>query len=68
MLCVSVGWTGACFRLVPIGEASVVIAVSSPHRCDALDAVHWAIDTLKATVPIWKKVSYEGCCICALGM
>jgi len=38
-----------------IGEASVVIAVASPHRGEAFDACEYAIDTLKATVPIWKK-------------
>ena len=38
-----------------IGEASVVIAVASPHRGEAFDACAYAIDTLKATVPIWKK-------------
>lgn len=43
-----------------IGEASVVIAVASPHRADAIDACHWAIDTLKTTVPIWKKEVFEG--------
>ena len=37
-------------------EASVIIAISSPHRKESLEAVHFAIDTLKATVPIWKKV------------
>ncbi|KAI8473952.1 MAG: Molybdopterin biosynthesis MoaE [Monoraphidium minutum] len=41
--------------IVEVCEASVVIAVSSPHRKAALEAVHWAIDELKATVPIWKK-------------
>lgn len=41
---------------VPIKEASVIIAISSPHRIDSLEAVHYAIDTLKAKVPIWKKV------------
>lgn len=40
---------------VEIGEASVVIAVASPHRGEAFDACEYAIDTLKATVPIWKK-------------
>ena len=40
---------------VEIGEASVVIAVGSPHRGEAFDACEYAIDTLKATVPIWKK-------------
>ncbi|KAK9824207.1 hypothetical protein WJX72_008535 [[Myrmecia] bisecta] len=45
--------------LVRIGEASVIIAVSSAHRREALEAVHWLIDELKATVPIWKKEVYE---------
>ena len=44
---------------VPVTEASVVIAASSPHRKESLEAIHWAIDTLKATVPIWKKEIYE---------
>jgi molybdopterin synthase catalytic subunit len=43
-----------------IGEASVVIAVSAPHRQDALAACKEAIDTLKETVPLWKKEVYEG--------
>ena len=43
-----------------IGEASVVIAVSAPHRQDALAACKDAIDTLKQTVPLWKKEIYEG--------
>ncbi len=38
-----------------IGEASVGIAVSSPHRAEAFAACHYAIDRLKETVPIWKK-------------
>ena len=38
-----------------IGEASVAIAVAAPHRGEAFDACEYAIDTLKATVPIWKK-------------
>jgi MoaE-MoaD fusion protein len=45
---------------VPIGEASVVIAVSGPHRSDTLAACKEAIDTLKSTVPLWKKEVYEG--------
>ncbi|OCU02541.1 hypothetical protein XELAEV_18008303mg, partial [Xenopus laevis] len=45
--------------LVPVSEASVVIAVSSPHRSDSLDAVKYCINKLKATVPIWKKEVYE---------
>ena len=45
---------------VEVGEASVVIAVSAPHRADALAACKDAIDTLKETVPVWKKEVYEG--------
>ena len=39
-------------------EASVIIAITSAHRKESLDAVQYAIDTLKATVPIWKKEIY----------
>jgi len=45
--------------LVPIGDASVIIAISSVHRGDGLEAVRYAIDELKATVPIWKKEFYS---------
>jgi molybdopterin synthase catalytic subunit len=45
---------------VEIGEPSVAIAVSAPHREDALAACKEAIDTLKETVPLWKKEVYEG--------
>jgi molybdopterin synthase catalytic subunit len=45
---------------VEIGEASVVIAVSAPHRAAALAACKEAIDTLKETVPLWKKEVYDG--------
>jgi MoaE-MoaD fusion protein len=45
---------------VEIGEASVMIAVSAPHRQDALAACRDAIDTLKERVPLWKKEVYEG--------
>jgi MoaE-MoaD fusion protein len=45
---------------VSIGERSVVIAVSAPHRRDALAACRDAIDTLKERVPLWKKEVYEG--------
>ena len=44
---------------VGIGEPSVVIAVSAPHRQDALAACKDAIDSLKETVPLWKKEVYE---------
>lgn len=42
-----------------IGESSVYIAVSSAHRAAAFDACRWLIDTLKTTVPIWKKEYFE---------
>jgi molybdopterin synthase catalytic subunit/molybdopterin converting factor small subunit len=45
---------------VEIGEASVVIAISAPHRHAALDACREAIDTLKTTIPLWKKEVYVG--------
>lgn len=45
---------------VGIGETSVVIAVSAPHRGDALAACKDAIDELKERVPLWKKEVYEG--------
>ena len=46
--------------LCPVCEASVAIAVSSAHRAEALEAVAYAINTLKAKVPIWKKEVYAG--------
>jgi molybdopterin synthase catalytic subunit len=42
-----------------IGETSVFIAISAPHRAAAFDACRFAIDTLKRTVPIWKKEYFE---------
>lgn len=41
-----------------LGEASVAIAVSSPHRRDAFEAGQWLIDRLKEVVPIWKKENW----------
>ena len=43
-----------------IGEPSVAIAVTSPHRAEAFAACRHVIDTLKKTVPIWKKEFFEG--------
>ncbi len=45
---------------VGVGETSVVIAVSAPHRADALAACRDAIDALKERVPLWKKEVYDG--------
>lgn len=42
-----------------IGEIAVVIAVASPHRKESFEACQYAIDTLKETVPIWKKEIFE---------
>jgi len=46
-------------RLV-VGEASVVVVASAPHRDHAFAAARWCIDTLKTTVPIWKRETWEG--------
>ncbi len=46
--------------VVPVGEASVVIAVSSAHRAAAFEACHFIIDRLKEAVPIWKKEHFAG--------
>lgn len=40
---------------VPLGEASVLVAVSTPHRAAAFEAAQWIMDTLKQEVPIWKQ-------------
>lgn len=40
---------------IELGQASVAIAVGSPHRAEAFEACRWCIDTLKETVPIWKR-------------
>jgi len=45
---------------VLLGESSVVVAVSSPHRGAAFDACEFAIDALKESVPIWKKEFFDG--------
>lgn len=42
-----------------IGEVAVAIAVSAPHRNEAFEACRYCIDTLKQTVPIWKKEIFE---------
>jgi molybdopterin synthase catalytic subunit len=36
------------------------VVVSTPHRAEAFAAAQWAIDTVKSTVPIWKKETWEG--------
>jgi molybdopterin synthase catalytic subunit len=44
----------------PVGQASVILAASSPHRRDAMHCVEYLIDELKARIPIWKREVYEG--------
>lgn len=46
--------------LVPLGEAAVFVGVSAPHRDEAFDAARFGIDALKATVPIWKRETWDG--------
>lgn len=43
---------------IEVGESSVAIAVSSPHRSEAFEAGRWLIDTVKQEVPIWKKENW----------
>jgi molybdopterin synthase catalytic subunit len=43
-----------------LGEVSVAVVVSAPHRGEAFEAARFAIDTLKETVPIWKRESWSG--------
>ena len=59
-------WTGARVAIhhrtgrLEIGEASVVIAVATPHRADAFAACRYAIERIKQIVPIWKHEYFEG--------
>jgi molybdopterin synthase catalytic subunit len=57
LACLEVGAVAVWHRLgrVAAGEASVAVAVSSPHRRQAFEQGQWLIDALKAEVPIWKK-------------
>lgn len=45
---------------IGLGESSVVVAVSAPHRPEAFDAARFAIDALKVSVPVWKREEWEG--------
>ena len=45
---------------VPLGTSAVVVVASAPHRGEAFDAARFAIDALKATVPIWKRETWDG--------
>jgi molybdopterin synthase catalytic subunit len=46
--------------VVAIGDSAVVVVVSAPHRGEAFDAARFCIDTLKRTVPIWKREVWDG--------
>jgi MoaE-MoaD fusion protein len=52
---------------IEIGETSVLIVVASAHRAAAFEACRWLIDTLKRTVPIWKKEYFENGAVWADG-
>ncbi|MPZ47994.1 MAG: molybdopterin converting factor [Dehalococcoidia bacterium] len=58
----AVSVVGAWHRtgLLEIGETSLLVAVSSPHRLDAFEACHWAVDRIKEVVPVWKKEYWRG--------
>jgi molybdopterin synthase catalytic subunit len=43
-----------------VGDAAVVVAASAPHRQEAFEAARWCIDTVKETVPIWKRERWAG--------
>ncbi len=45
--------------ILAIGDEAIVLAVSTPHRKESFEACQFIIDTLKQTVPIWKKEIYE---------
>jgi molybdopterin synthase catalytic subunit len=46
--------------VLEIGETSLLVAVSSPHRKEAFEACHWAVDRVKEVVPVWKKEHWAG--------
>lgn len=43
-----------------VTEVSVLVAVSAPHRPEAFEAARWCIDSVKSTIPIWKRETWEG--------
>jgi MoaE-MoaD fusion protein len=46
--------------MLEIGETSLLVAVSSPHRKEAFEACHWCVDRVKEVVPVWKKEHWVG--------
>ena len=58
----AIGRLALLHRLGPlaVGEPAVLVVVSTLHRGDAFEAAQWCIDTVKATVPIWKREVWDG--------
>ena len=58
----TIGRTAVVHRVGPVGlgEAAVVVAVSTPHRAEAFESARFLIDELKRTVPIWKREAWAG--------
>ncbi len=58
----AVGAIGVWHRIgtLEIGETSLLVAVASPHRKEAFEACHWAVDRIKEVVPVWKKEHWQG--------
>ena len=58
----AVGRVALLHRVGPLDvtDVSVLVVVSTPHRPEAFEAARWCIDTLKATVPIWKRETWDG--------
>jgi molybdopterin synthase catalytic subunit len=46
--------------MLEVGETSLLVAVSSPHRAEAFEACHWCVDRVKEVVPVWKKEHWVG--------
>jgi len=46
--------------VLQVGECSVLVVTSTPHRDSAFESARWCIDTLKTTVPIWKRETWDG--------
>jgi molybdopterin synthase catalytic subunit len=46
--------------ILAVGDCAVVVATSAGHRAEAFDAARWCIDTIKATMPIWKRETWDG--------
>ena len=56
----TIGRVGILHRVgtLGVGDPAIIVVVSAPHRGEAFAAAEWSIDTVKGTVPIWKKESW----------